>query len=80
MCIRDRFLKAEIPLDLYKSIENNFAERLAAEEELSLIHICSKGEVGAMVNRAKTSGNDGNAVVIERQYGPYTCLLYTSEQ
>jgi len=27
------FLKAEIPLDLYKSIENNFAERLAAEEE-----------------------------------------------
>ena len=27
------FLKAEIPLDLYKNIENNFAERLAAEEE-----------------------------------------------
>ena len=45
MCIRDRayktrlqfigekFLKAELPLDLYKRIENNFAERLAAEEE-----------------------------------------------
>ena len=29
-----------------------------------------------MVNRAKTSGNDGNAVVIERQYGPYT-VSYT---
>ena len=39
--IGEKFLKAEIPLDLYKSIENNFAERLAAEEEnqLSLIHI-----------------------------------------
>ncbi len=31
--IGEKFLKAEIPLDLYKSIENNFAERLAAEEE-----------------------------------------------
>ena len=29
--IGEKFLKAEIPLDLYKSIENNFAERLAAE-------------------------------------------------
>lgn len=31
--IGEKFLKAEIPLDLYKNIENNFAERLAAEEE-----------------------------------------------
>ena len=31
--IGEKFLKAEIPPDLYKSIENNFAERLAAEEE-----------------------------------------------
>ena len=29
----EKFLKAEIPLDLYKNVENNFAERLAAEEE-----------------------------------------------
>lgn len=31
--IGEKFLKVEIPLDLYKSIENNFAKRLAAEEE-----------------------------------------------
>ncbi|MTS53121.1 hypothetical protein GMD52_16515 [Ruthenibacterium lactatiformans] len=29
----EKFLKTEIPLDLYKNVENNFAERLAAEEE-----------------------------------------------
>ena len=31
--IGEKFLKTEIPLDLYKNVENNFAERLAAEEE-----------------------------------------------
>ena len=29
----EKFLMTEIPLDLYKNVENNFAERLAAEEE-----------------------------------------------
>lgn len=33
-----------------------------------------------MVKRAKTSGNDGNAVVLERQYGPYTVKVCFAER
>lgn len=33
-----------------------------------------------MVKRAKTNGNDGNAVVLERQYGPYTVKVCFAER
>lgn len=33
-----------------------------------------------MVKRAKTSGNDGNAIILERQYGPYTVKVCFAER
>lgn len=33
-----------------------------------------------MVKRVKTSGNDGNAIVLERQYGPYTVKVCFAER
>lgn len=33
-----------------------------------------------MVKRAKTSGNDENSVVLERQYGPYTVKVCFAER